>query len=419
MADGLFSYKTPGQLQQDYLGGLMQPVGGGDLYSQLIQTMSNAGRIAGYGAGRMFGGQVPGEEKNAAIQSVFEQVKGIADPIEQYNKAAELFAQSGFPDLAMQARKTAQTEKLAGLQLEKAEYDIGTVRGQQTLRTELGKLGDKATSEDVLAVFRKFGDPDTVAEFAQKDIQARATAKEKAELAADKAKEKAELQRERLEAQAERAREANELRAQIAQAQLEARQATTALQQQLAQQRIDDLKAKADEKQREQKQEERALKVKQQLLVGQTQKMITRLGEAKEVVGTFSTGVQGVALSLIGGTPANTLANRLATIKANVGFDRLQAMREASPTGGALGQVAVQELFSLQAAEGSLDQNQSPEELTKNLDAIEQHYRTLQRIFSGDMTEEEAAKLLNNQPPASDATAAPVGGAGWSIKPKG
>jgi len=418
MADGLFSYKTPGQLQQDYLGGLMQPVGG-DLYSQLIQTMSNAGRLAGYGAGRMFGGQVPGEEKNAAIQSVFEQVKGIADPIEQYNKAAELFAQSGFPDLAMQARKTAQTEKLAGLQLEKAEYDIGTVRGQQTLRTELGKLGDKATSEDVLAVFRKFGDPDTVAEFAQKDIQARAAAKEKAELATDKAKEKAELQRERLAAQAERAREANELRAQIAQAQLEARQATTALQQQLAQQRIDDLKAKADEREREQKQEERALKVKQQLLVGQTQKMITRLEEAKEVVGTFSTGVQGVALSLIGGTPANTLANRLATIKANVGFDRLQAMREASPTGGALGQVAVQELFSLQAAEGSLDQNQSPEELTKNLDAIEQHYRTLQRIFSGDMTEEEAAKLLNNQPPASDATAAPVGGAGWSIKPKG
>ena len=124
MADGLFSYKTPGQLQQDYLGGLMQPVGGGDLYSQLIQTMSNAGRIAGYGAGRMFGGQVPGEEKNAAIQSVFEQVKGIADPIEQYSKAAELFAQSGFPDLAMQARKTAQQEQLTGLQLRKTTAEV-------------------------------------------------------------------------------------------------------------------------------------------------------------------------------------------------------------------------------------------------------------------------------------------------------
>ena len=130
MADGLFSYKTPGQLQQDYLGGLMQPVGGGDLYSQLIQTMSNAGRIAGYGAGRMFGGQVPGEEKNAAIQSVFEQVKGIADPVEQYNKAAELFAQSGFPDLAMQARKTAQQEKLTGLQLRKTTAEVKEIEGK-------------------------------------------------------------------------------------------------------------------------------------------------------------------------------------------------------------------------------------------------------------------------------------------------
>jgi len=130
MADGLFSYKTPGQLQQDYLGGLIQPVGGGNLYSQLVQTMSNAGRMMGYGAGRMFGGQVPGEEKNAAIQSVFEQVKGIADLAEQYNKAAELFAQSGFPDLAMQARKTAQQEQLTGLQLRKTTAEVKELEGK-------------------------------------------------------------------------------------------------------------------------------------------------------------------------------------------------------------------------------------------------------------------------------------------------
>ena len=148
MADGLFSYKTPGQLQQDYLGGLMQPVGGGDLYSQLIQTMSNAGRIAGYGAGRMFGGQVPGEEKNAAIQRVFEQVKGIADPIEQYNKAAELFAQSGFPDLAMQARKTAQQEQLTGYQLKKAKFEAdeitdAPVRRRAALEAKFPTLDEK------------------------------------------------------------------------------------------------------------------------------------------------------------------------------------------------------------------------------------------------------------------------------------
>lgn len=124
MADGLFSYQTPGQLQQEYLSNLIQPVGGGNLYSQLVQTMSNAGRMMGYGAGRMFGGQVPGEAKNAAIQSVFEQVKDIQDPTQQYTAASQLFLKAGFPDLAMQARKTAQTEQLAGLQLRKSTAEV-------------------------------------------------------------------------------------------------------------------------------------------------------------------------------------------------------------------------------------------------------------------------------------------------------
>lgn len=124
MADGLFSYQTPGQLQQEYLSNLIQPVGGGDLYSQLVQTMSNAGRMMGYGAGRMFGGQVPGEAKNAAIQSVFEQVKDIQDPAQQYTAASQLFMKAGFPDLAMQARSTAQKEQLTGYQLGKAKADF-------------------------------------------------------------------------------------------------------------------------------------------------------------------------------------------------------------------------------------------------------------------------------------------------------
>jgi hypothetical protein len=45
-------------------------------------------------------------------------------------------------------------------------------------------------------------------------------------------------------------------------------------------------------------------------------------------------------------------------------------MRDESPTGGALGQVAVQELNYLQAALGSLDQSQKPEVLISNLKKI-------------------------------------------------
>ena len=59
------------------------------------------------------------------------------------------------------------------------------------------------------------------------------------------------------------------------------------------------------------------------------------------------------------------------TIKANIGFDKLQAMREASPTGGALGQVSNQELSSLQAVFGNLDQSQSEEDLKYNLKMLQ------------------------------------------------
>jgi hypothetical protein len=57
----------------------------------------------------------------------------------------------------------------------------------------------------------------------------------------------------------------------------------------------------------------------------------------------------------------------LQTIKANVGFDKLQEMRENSPTGGALGQVSNLELESLQSVLGSLDQYQSGDQLARNL----------------------------------------------------
>ena len=53
---------------------------------------------------------------------------------------------------------------------------------------------------------------------------------------------------------------------------------------------------------------------------------------------------------------------------------RLQQMRDNSPTGGALGAVAVQELTALQSTVASLDQLQSPSQLGKALEKIEGHY---------------------------------------------
>ena len=89
-------------------------------------------------------------------------------------------------------------------------------------------------------------------------------------------------------------------------------------------------------------------------------------------VSTWNTGLPAQALSKIGGTSAKDLASTLDTIKANLGFDELAQMRQESPTGGALGQVAVQEIQYLQAVVASLEQAQSKEQLVENLGKVKQ-----------------------------------------------
>jgi hypothetical protein len=83
---------------------------------------------------------------------------------------------------------------------------------------------------------------------------------------------------------------------------------------------------------------------------------------------SFTTGFGGSLLSSIAGTPAYDLAQDTQTLLANSGFSELQEMRDNSPTGGALGSVAVQELGMLQAAQQNLLSSQSKEQYIRNLD---------------------------------------------------
>jgi len=102
--------------------------------------------------------------------------------------------------------------------------------------------------------------------------------------------------------------------------------------------------------------------------------VVEKVRDAKQKVGFSTTGLTGTVLGKIPGTDAYNLDRLIDTVKANIGFQELQAMREASPTGGALGQVAVQELNMLQSVLSSLDKGQSQEQLVKALDAVEKHF---------------------------------------------
>lgn len=111
--------------------------------------------------------------------------------------------------------------------------------------------------------------------------------------------------------------------------------------------------------------------------------VLSAVTDAKNLVGLNTTG-PGSILSKIPGSDARDLQAKLDTVKANLGFDRLQQMREMSPTGGALGAVAVQELIALQSTVASLDQAQSAKELKKSLEKIEGHYNKWLQTVNGD-----------------------------------
>ena len=85
-----------------------------------------------------------------------------------------------------------------------------------------------------------------------------------------------------------------------------------------------------------------------------------------------STVGAGSLLGYVPGTPARNFAAEVDTLKANIIAGELTAMREASKTGGALGNVSDKESAFLSASLGALDLGQSPENFRKQLRKVEE-----------------------------------------------
>lgn len=121
---------------------------------------------------------------------------------------------------------------------------------------------------------------------------------------------------------------------------------------------------------------------KEKAKAAQTEKMVQRqanvvLQDIDRIIETapeWTVGFTGSILGAVPGTKAHDIRKTLDTIKANVGFDKLQAMRAASPTGGALGQVSDLENRLLQSTLGSLEQSQSAEQFMFNLKRLRELY---------------------------------------------
>lgn len=380
---------------------------------QRVMLARGVGQLGQSIAG-LFGAQMPEDPmlKQATqareLQKQFDitTARGMADYAQALRDVS--------PDLAQRAAimardmgiKEAQMfkEQQAGMKTQQ-EVARSTAANQREdmLRGELAALPSTATDADVEAVVRKFGSPDKI--LASLERRQKAEADREAKMA---------LEREKMEAKKASEQQALEFRREMAAASAAVRSAMTATQRELAQARLDDLKAKQEE--RDQKKT-----ASKDAALNHAQKVIGDVAEASQLVGGLTTGLVGKGAAFVPGTDAYNLNQRLLTIKANLGFDRLQQMREASPTGGALGQVAVQELNALQSTVGSLDIGQDRKEIAKNLEKVEHHYnnwiRTTQGLPALSIEEYRKTKAPAPTPAATPPAPAPAA-SGWSIRPK-
>jgi len=152
------------------------------------------------------------------------------------------------------------------------------------------------------------------------------------------------------------------------------------LNRQLTQMRIMDLAGKMEDRQTKQAKAEEATAKKKEMTKDQSQMMVDEINRALELSegndlasGPLASLV--TSLPLVGrATPGYKLEGILKTIQANIGFDKLQAMREASPTGGALGAVSEREIDLLQSTAGRLDPSLPDDVFQDNLKRLANQY---------------------------------------------
>jgi hypothetical protein len=141
-----------------------------------------------------------------------------------------------------------------------------------------------------------------------------------------------------------------------------------------------------------------------------TDQVMSVIDRAINMAGAGETGLVGSVMGAVPGSKAYDLRAAITTVKANLGFAELQAMRDASPTGGALGQVAVQELVALQSTLESLDPNQSEDQLKANLARVKELLER-QKMYRQAAA---AAKYSTPGVPSGNQTST---GVQWSVEP--
>lgn len=325
--------------------------------------------------GRGIGGALGAEDPQLRLisqRNALAQQFDINTPqgLAQYSQALR---QSGDVQGALQSASLANqmAEQMARTSLTQQQLSSAQITGQreQLLQNALSQLPENASEDQIQGVLRRYGDPKTVLMAIERKNNLQAQLDERRRIEEEK------LQYRRDEMEKDRA-----FKESMARLEASLKGTTTSLQQQLIQEKIDALRQKKQDA------------IDKQLgsaegVIKNTEVVLGKVKEAEGLIGAGTTGV-GSYLSILPGTNARELSTVLGTIKARLGFDQLQQMRNASPTGGALGQVSNRELAALEGAVASLDQGLSPKALRENLKQIETSYKNWQESAMGKLPPE-------------------------------
>ena len=342
------------------------------------------------GLGTAIGGAMGIEDPQLKLISLRNS---IAQQIDQTNpesilQGAQMLAQAGDQQGAMamaqyarqaqsemalvQQRRAAETSSLATAAKTQLSVDQET-----KLRDELSKLPQGATQDDVLAVLTKYGSPDrviaalTASASRTEATQARTATSEAAnqakteaaKTAADAALERAKVA---ADAQIEAARERGATALQIAQMQTQSKRDLAQLAISLKESASAELLTPKEKQKREASYPQAtsaisSFETKADSFVKDIEKLRDSPG-LSEITGFAAGRLPGLTAN---GRAAQALYDKIV---AKGGFQALQDLRDASKTGGALGNVSNQEGKQLTASFGAIDRRQDAKDVKAALD---------------------------------------------------
>jgi hypothetical protein len=306
----------------------------------------------------------------------------IAQQIDQTNpesimKGAQMLAQMGdqqgafaLADLARKAQSemalTQQRRAAEQSSLATAAKTQLSIDQENKLRDELSGLGPNATQDQILGVLTKYGPPEKVLAAltaAQSRTDAAQAKTESAKTAADAALERAKVA---ADAKIEAARERGATALQIAELQTQSKRDLAQLAASLKESASAELLTPKEKQKREAAYPQatsavNSFETKADSFVKDIEKLRDSPG-LSEITGIAAGRLPGITAN---GRAAQALYDKIV---AKGGFQALQDLRDASKTGGALGNVSNQEGKQLTASFAAIDRRQDAKDVRAALD---------------------------------------------------